>query len=104
MRGLHDTAKKATFNYDKSEEGITVAGSETYQGFNRTTVGELEEQEHVAIIHLKGGSEEEGKVYKTYTEPKLVKRNVGCPTCGTKNKSRNKFCSECGTNITNITR
>lgn len=74
------------------DEGITVKGSEVNQQFNYASIGELEEA-NVIIISLKGINQTGATVSKPVTtQEKLI-----CRSCGTKNKSSFKFCSECGT-------
>lgn len=77
----------------KLDEGITVKGSKSNQKFTEATVDELEESSHVIVIHLKGSLSEDKPIEK----PLTVETKVICSTCGVRNKSRNKFCSECGT-------
>ena len=79
---------------DQSEEGITVKGKDTYQDFNTVNVGTLGE-EHVAVIYLRGKDSKGQKL----TKPKLVRTKVSCDTCGTKNKSGNRYCMNCGTRL-----
>ena len=76
------------------DEGITVKGSESEQRFVNTFVDEVEEQSHVIIFYLKGYDEVSNNLVR---KPETVKRKVSCPTCGTRNKYRNKFCLTCGT-------
>jgi hypothetical protein len=76
------------------DEGITVKGSESDQRFINSYIGEVEEQAHVIVIRLKGYDE---KTNQSVQKPEIVKRKVSCPTCGTRNKYRNKFCLTCGT-------
>jgi len=78
----------------RSDEGITVKGSESDQRFINSFIDEVEEQSHVIIIYLKGYDE---KTKQLVQQPEIVKRKVSCPTCGTRNKYRNKFCLTCGT-------
>lgn len=81
-----------------SEDGITVAGANTYQSFNTTHVGLLETQSHSIVIRILGQT----KKGKKFQRPKITRRKIQCPTCGTRSQSSIKFCSNCGTNISDI--
>jgi hypothetical protein len=72
----------------KNTDGITVKGSESNQKFNTIAPPILETEEHVIVIQLVGGEKE---VY--------VKDKLKCETCGKKNKSNHKFCTNCGTSL-----
>ena len=76
------------------DEGITVKGAETHQGFREVKMGDLE-QSQVIIIRLKGTTSKGIEVEKPIT----VKTKIECPTCGKKSKSHVKFCANCGTFI-----
>ena len=76
------------------DEGITVKGAETQQGFQYVTIGELEESS-VIIIRL-NGTTPSGKVAQ---QPITVKTKIVCSICGTKNSAGVKFCPECGTAV-----
>ena len=78
----------------QTDEGITVKGAETHQGFRTITMGELEEPK-VIILRLKG-TMSSGKKVET---PITVKTKITCSTCGKKSKSNVKFCANCGTFI-----
>ena len=75
------------------DEGITVKGSETNQGFNYGHTNQLENQSSVINIILKGYSGSGTKVTQIITTSQKVK----CPTCGRMMKSSIKYCSNCGT-------
>jgi len=83
----------------ESDNGITVAGADTHQHFNTTYVGALETQTHSIVIRILGQTKEG----KKFQRPKITRRKIQCPTCGTRSQSRIKFCSNCGTNISDIT-
>lgn len=83
---------------EESEDGITVAGADTYQNFNTTYVGALEPQTHSIVIRILGQT----KAGKKFHRPKITRRKVSCPTCGTRNRSRVRYCSDCGTNISDV--
>jgi len=75
------------------DEGITVKGSQTFQGFQMGHVKELEEQSSVIVIKLRGAKGKQILVEApVYTKTKLT-----CPTCGKKSKSNIRFCPHCGT-------
>jgi len=82
-------------DFNKTNEGITVAGKDTYQNFRTVHVGQLEDVEHSIIIHLLGKDNRNQKI----TRPKMTHTKIECPTCGTRSKSHMKFCPSCGTNI-----
>jgi len=76
------------------DEGITVKGAETHQGFRTVSFGETDEAQTI-IIRLKGTMSTGVKV----EAPITVKTKITCPSCGTKSKSNVKFCQNCGTFI-----
>ena len=80
----------------ENDVGITVPGSLSNQKF--TLVSDFEtEQSEVITLHLVGRKAEEPvRVAKT------VRMKLQCETCGRKNKSNMKFCSECGTSLEKI--
>ena len=75
------------------DEGITVKGSKTHQGFVYGSVNELESKSSVIILHLRGATVKRRKVKRAIT----VKTRLTCSTCGRKSKSSQKFCGNCGT-------
>ena len=77
-------------------DGITVEGEDRNQNFHYASVGQLEQQRHVVVIHLQGKASD-GVLVR---EPVLVRSKINCSTCGTKNDSRNRFCVDCGTSLT----
>lgn len=77
------------------DEGITVKGSEVDQRFQNTKVGPLESNWNSIVLRIIGQTENG----KPISKPLKVRDKVTCDTCGTKNKSNNKFCSECGTSL-----
>ncbi len=78
----------------ESEVGITTKGAESNQTFTRTSMGVCGE-EHVIVLYLRG-TNDSGKLI---VEPVDVKRKHKCETCGTINRSGQKFCGNCGTNL-----
>ena len=78
------------------DEGITVKGSEVNQSFNVGYTNQLESQEKVIMLILKGYTKEDGVVESPITV--LDKRE--CPTCGRKYSTAAKFCDNCGTCLT----
>lgn len=91
---LSSSVNPAVTSNVRSDEGITVKGSESEQRFINSFIDEVEEQSHVIILYLKGYDEVLNNLVR---KPETVKRKVSCPTCGTRNKFRNKFCLTCGT-------
>jgi len=79
-----------------SDEGITVKGQEVNQHFTQGYIGPLENQIHTICLKLHG-TNEAGTVVR---KPLLVQSKPTCQVCGTKNDSRNKYCSHCGNNLT----
>lgn len=77
----------------KTEEGITVKGSETHQQFYRTSVGALEPVSEVIILRLVGTTSKGKRIRK----PVTTKTKVRCPTCGRRWKSSMKYCGNCST-------
>lgn len=75
-------------------EGITTKGEYVKQDFDSTYVGPLEAKETVIIFQLHGQTKEQPVKKPITSRTKLV-----CEICGTRNKSLNKFCGECGTNL-----
>jgi hypothetical protein len=75
------------------DEGITVKGSESFQEFHYTHTGRLEENTNVIILRLRGTNSKD----EIISEPITVKTKIECTTCGRKNDSAGKYCSNCGT-------
>ena len=82
-------AKAKAFNNDV---GITTKGSESEQSFILGSVKELESEEHVMVLALKGERKD-----KKLSKPIETTSKIVCDCCGKKNKSSNKFCGRCGT-------
>jgi hypothetical protein len=79
-----------------SDAGITTKGSESNQQFQHGYIGALESTEHVICLQLKGQIGEHIVV-----APVTVQVKFKCDVCGKGNiPSGNKFCPECGTNLT----
>lgn len=74
------------------DEGITVKGSEMFEQYRYTTIGELEEPE-VIIMKLKGVTENAQPIQKPIT----VSTKYTCSSCGKRCRSSFKYCSRCGT-------
>lgn len=91
---LTSSVNPAVTSNVRSDEGITVKGSASEQRFINSFIDEVEEQSHVIILYLKGYDEVSNDLVR---KPETAKRKVSCPTCGTRNKFRNKFCLTCGT-------
>jgi len=88
----------AAQSYVSSDVGITVPGSISNQSFTNVYMRELEQEEHVIVMLIRGESEQ-GNVVR---EPVTVKAKPTCVTCGRVNKATSKFCSQCGTALTII--
>jgi len=96
---MNESFQDSAFNFmdqprsiEKNEEGITVEGSDSNQGFQNVHVGALETQEHCITFKLVG--------VDPTTKVKIVKPitvKLTCPTCGKSTKG--KFCDECGTRV-----
>jgi hypothetical protein len=80
----------------RSDEGITVKGSQADQQFNYGSVGALESKSSVIIIRLKGETERNGRIRPV---KKIVanRTRIQCPICGRKWRSHLKFCGNCST-------
>jgi hypothetical protein len=76
------------------DQGITVKGEETIQRFNSTSIGQLENPK-VLIIRLRGINNN-GNIVE---QPIMSQEKIQCNTCGRKNESLFKFCSNCGTSL-----
>jgi len=77
-----------------SDSGITVKGSSSDQSFTVGNVDYLESHSHVIVLQLKGKTKK-----KLIKKAITVKTKIQCCTCGKKSKSKNKFCSNCGTSL-----
>jgi len=75
-----------------NEDGITVKGSQANIKYKTAYLREMEEQTHVMILNITGYKANEKKIVKAVT----TTDKIICPICGTKNKSSNKFCTNCG--------
>ncbi len=80
-------------NAPTQDEGITVKGSEVNQNFTSVYTKQLEEQEKVIIIVLKGCTETGVKI----EQPVTVELIYQCSSCGKKHSYAARFCSNCGT-------
>lgn len=96
-QNLSYSASLSSMPEPDNEKGITVKGSQTNIQYKNAYLKEMEEQKHVMILNITGYKEDkkEGKIIKAVT----TKQKIECETCGLKNKSSNKFCSECGTSL-----
>lgn len=77
-----------------ADEGITVKGKRVKADYTYGEIGELETDEHVIILQLKGladGREEPVK------KPLTVSTRIRCETCGRSHRSDSSYCSNCGT-------
>ncbi len=76
------------------EEGITVLGSISNQGFRQGYIGTLEANSEVITLRLRGYQPDKGVQVE---EPLTVKDKFKCATCGRFSKSSATFCANCGT-------
>ena len=90
VKSLNCSCSLDSFN----DNGITVPGSISEQKFKQATIGELEDQEYVITLQLKGRKNE-----SEVKQPLTVDMKLVCVMCGKSNKSNNKFCSNCGTSL-----
>lgn len=79
-----------------NDAGITVPGSISDQRFVEVSGFETESSE---VVTLKLIGKKAGTAVKT---AKTIQTKLECSTCGKKNKSSVKFCSECGTNLEKV--
>jgi len=79
----------------QDDNGITVKGSISDQGFRFGYVNNLEDTIHTIVMVLKGCNSKEIKI----TKPITIRTRLICETCGRKSKSNNKFCPRCGTSL-----
>lgn len=74
--------------------GITTQGSESNQQFSKAAPLGLCTSMETIIFNLFGD----------VSRPLEVKTKIECPMCKTKNKSKNKYCVECGTNLSAVSK
>lgn len=77
-----------------NDNGITVAGSASYQQFRSVAGFPVESASHVLVLQLKGDL---GGILVPV--PVTVDTKKMCPTCGKTNSSLHTFCSQCGTGL-----
>lgn len=78
----------------KNEDGMTIKGEESNQKFSTTHINDLEDEEHVICLKLKGNVNQK-PVKKIVT----VKTPQICSKCHQKNAWNDNFCSRCGNNL-----
>ena len=76
----------------ETKDGITVKGSASSQTFRYGALGALEANKYCIILKLRGTDSKGERV----VEAVRVDQKLQCETCGTKNKSSHKFCTDCG--------
>jgi hypothetical protein len=81
----------AQISQDSCDAGITVPGSESSQTFHTVSGFPLEFQSRVIVLRLRG---QVGRVLAA--KAVTVKYKPKCTVCGHVNKSRSKFCGNCG--------
>jgi hypothetical protein len=79
-----------------NDTGITVDGSLSDQQFTSVQGFDTEDPQ-VLILHLVGRQGD-----APIQVARTVRIKVVCPTCGLKNRSLVKFCSQCGTNLEKV--
>lgn len=91
-----DTYKSSNFtaNTTVCNDGITVKGTPTNQGFNAGYTKELEYDSTVITLKLRGASKINKKKVKKAIS---VTTKIKCNTCGKKSKSSAVYCSRCST-------
>ena len=77
-----------------TESGITVEGNDSSQTFTIGDIGDLEKEEHVIIIQLKGDIGQ-NKV----NAPITVKTKIQCKNCGKSCDFTDRFCSRCSSRL-----
>jgi hypothetical protein len=83
------TLPASTQSNQVEKDVITVKGAKVSQHFTPTTVGAYSGNVATVVLKLRG----------TDNRINLTSSKVKCEFCGTKNKSSNNFCSECGNNL-----
>lgn len=78
-----------------NNEGITVQGNDSNQKFVYVNIGELEDEEHIICLKLKGTTEQKTVIQ----QPVLVREKITCKTCGKGSNSSNKFCPNCSARL-----
>lgn len=89
------SVQNATLTTTVNDAGITVAGSESNQGFVNVESFPMEAESHVMVFKLLGETSDNLAI----REPVTVKAKQECTSCGKVNKATAKFCSECGTSL-----
>lgn len=90
-----DISKK-TCDSAVCDTGITTKGSDSNQKFQYGSIGTLETTEYAIVLQLKGQIGQH-----VVQQPVTVRRRIRCDVCGKNNLIvNNKFCPECGTNLT----
>lgn len=92
IKDTFDQIRSANYCNQVNEDGITVEGDYSNQSFVYGAIGALEPEVHCINIELKGHKPNKGPVQK----PVTVKTKLKCDYCGRMNRSKNKFCPECG--------
>ena len=75
------------------DSGITVKGEKIPQNYVYSDFGEPESKCHTIVLNLRGKTTNKKVVKKPFT----VRDRIRCETCGLKNRTKNKFCYNCGT-------
>lgn len=80
-------------NRSVGDAGITVNGGYSDQKFTNGSIDALEDESHVICLKMTGIKHDGSEVEVA----NVAREKKTCPTCHTKNSSKNKFCGECGT-------
>jgi len=75
------------------DEGITVKGDISNQGFRYGSMGAVESFSTILTLKLRGYKDDKVLVSK----PLTVKDKLDCSSCGKVSSSNQKFCGSCGT-------
>lgn len=89
---LADQVRSINYSNQVNEDGITVEGDYSNQSFVHGDIGALDPEVHCINIEMKGHKPNKGPVEK----PVTVKTKLKCDYCGRMNRSKHKFCPECG--------
>ena len=90
------SAASLTKSASVDDNGITVKGAKTNQGFEYGSTKKLEPTSTVITLRLSGFSQRTKKLVKKALS---VNARITCVTCGKKSKSSAIYCGRCGTYI-----
>lgn len=90
-----EQVSESNVTMDSLDDGITVQGADCNQQFRYGHIGTLETARHAICLKLHG-TRDKAVIHK----PLTVQSKIRCGICGTMNTSRQKFCGNCGNNLT----